>query len=171
LISEPISRLREFLNPHVHFAPNCSSCHSASGSFARICGARAANDLDAFIDRQVVDCVPVSLDQYGRTVASCSIGGVDLGDWLVRNGFALDWPQYSKGKYDAAQRVMPSLLAVGFGRAAMWHRGYIELASGQAGVPTRVPMMQTLIPERVHPVLSPATEPDRAVLLHEMIRR
>ena len=28
----------------------------------------------------------------------------DLGQWFVRNGLALDWPQYSKAKYDAAQR-------------------------------------------------------------------
>jgi len=31
-----------------------------------------------------------------RTVAACSVDGVDLGDWLVRGGLALDWPQYSK---------------------------------------------------------------------------
>jgi putative SOS response-associated peptidase YedK len=29
-------------------------------------------------------------------VATCSVAGADLGDWLVRNGLALDWPQYSK---------------------------------------------------------------------------
>jgi nuclease-like protein len=46
----------------------------------------------------------VSLDQYRRTVAVCSIDGVDLAEWLVRNGLALDWPKYSKGKYDGAQR-------------------------------------------------------------------
>jgi hypothetical protein len=40
-----------------------------------------------------IDCVPVSLDQHQRTVAVCGIDGVDLADWLVRNGFALDWPQ------------------------------------------------------------------------------
>jgi endonuclease YncB( thermonuclease family) len=51
-----------------------------------------------------VNCVPLNLDQYGRTVATCSVHGADLGEWLVRNGLALDWPQYSKGKYDAAQR-------------------------------------------------------------------
>jgi endonuclease YncB( thermonuclease family) len=33
-----------------------------------------------------------------------TVNGVDLADWLVRNGLALDWPQYSKGKYDGAQR-------------------------------------------------------------------
>jgi endonuclease YncB( thermonuclease family) len=48
--------------------------------------------------------MPVSQDQYGRSVAICSVGGADLGEWLVRNGLALDWPQYSKGKYNSAQR-------------------------------------------------------------------
>jgi endonuclease YncB( thermonuclease family) len=31
------------------------------------------------------------------------VGGADLGEWLVRNGLALDWPEYSKGKYGADQ--------------------------------------------------------------------
>jgi endonuclease YncB( thermonuclease family) len=33
------------------------------------CGAKAANDLDTFIWGRPVSCIPVSLDQYGRTVA------------------------------------------------------------------------------------------------------
>jgi endonuclease YncB( thermonuclease family) len=68
------------------------------------CGVRSANDLDGFIARRAVSCIPVSQDQYGRKVARCSVDRIDLGEWLVRNGLALDWPQYSKGKYDAAQR-------------------------------------------------------------------
>jgi endonuclease YncB( thermonuclease family) len=68
------------------------------------CGALAANDLDAFIARRPASCVPLNLDAYGRTVATCSVGGADLGGWLVRNGLALDWPQYSKGNYGEAQR-------------------------------------------------------------------
>jgi endonuclease YncB( thermonuclease family) len=84
------------------------------------CGARAANELDAFIARRPVDCSPVSLDQYRRTVAVCSIDGVDLGEWLVRNGLALDWPKYSKGKYDQAQRE-----ADHEGRG-MWKGSYVE---------------------------------------------
>jgi endonuclease YncB( thermonuclease family) len=45
-------------------------------------------------------------DQYGRTVAVCFLGepGPDIGKWLVANGFALDWPQYSKGQYAEEQR-------------------------------------------------------------------
>ena len=64
--------------------------------------------------------MPVSLDQYRRTVATCSVDGVDLADWLVRNGLALDWPQYSKGKYDKAQRD-----AEHAGRG-MWEGSYVE---------------------------------------------
>jgi len=37
-------------------------------------------------------------------VATCLVDAVDLGEWLVRNGLALDWPQYSRWRYDEAQR-------------------------------------------------------------------
>ena len=84
------------------------------------CGAKAAKDVDAFIARRPVDCSPVNLDQYGRTVAVCSIGGDDVADWLVRNGLALDWPTYSKGKYGEAQRE-----AEHAGRG-MWAGSYVE---------------------------------------------
>ena len=59
-------------------------------------------------------------DPYGRTVATCSVGGADVGEWLVRNGLALDWPQYSKGKYASAQRD-----AERSGRG-MWAGSYVE---------------------------------------------
>ena len=47
---------------------------------------------------------PRTLDQYGGTVATRSIGGVDLGEWFVRNGLALDWPTYSRGNTTRSQR-------------------------------------------------------------------
>ena len=84
------------------------------------CGAKAANEPDAFIARRPVNCLPISLDRYGRTVATCSVGGADLGDWLVRNGLALDWPQYSKRKYDAAQREAEQAAQ------GVWAGSYVE---------------------------------------------
>jgi hypothetical protein len=57
-----------------------------------LAGAQAANDLDAFIVRRPVNCVPISLDRYGRTVATRQVGNADIGEWLVRNGLALDRP-------------------------------------------------------------------------------
>lgn len=68
------------------------------------CGAKAANALDQFIASRPVNCTPLGTDRYGRTVASCSIADVDLGQWLVAHGYALDWPRFSNGKYERAQR-------------------------------------------------------------------
>jgi endonuclease YncB( thermonuclease family) len=101
-------------------APESTQFCRGENSMQYRCGAKAAKDLDAFIAGRAVSCLPISLDRYGRTVATCSVGTVDLGDWLVRNGLALDWPQYSKRKYDAAQHE-----AEHAGRG-MWAGSYIE---------------------------------------------
>jgi len=34
-----------------------------------------------------------------RVVAQCSIGGVDMGAWMVKHGYACDWVRYSGGAY------------------------------------------------------------------------
>jgi len=101
-------------------APESSHlCRDDDSSLYR-CGARAANDLDTFIARRPVNCVPMKMDQYGRTVATCSAGGADLGEWLVRNGLALDWPQFSKGKYEAAQHIAEHA------GSGIWKGSYVE---------------------------------------------
>ena len=101
-------------------APESSQLCRGEDSLQYRCGAQAANDLDAFIARRPVNCSPLSLDQYGRTVATCSVGGNDLGEWLVRKGLALDWPQYSKSRYGSAQRDAER---AGLG---IWKGSYVE---------------------------------------------
>ncbi|WP_334407204.1 thermonuclease family protein [Bradyrhizobium sp. AZCC 2289] len=91
-----------------------------------------------------MSCTPISLDQYGRTVATCSVASADLGEWLVRNGLALDWPQYSKGKHAAAQRDAEHA-GRGMGQAAMLSHGFIGPASGRTGVRRLARMMRTRI--------------------------
>jgi endonuclease YncB( thermonuclease family) len=101
-------------------APESNQLCRGDDSIQYRCGAKAANDLDSFLNKRPIDCGSVSLDQYRRTVAVCSIDGVDLAEWLVRNGLALDWPTYSKGKYDKAQRDADHA-----GRG-MWAGSYVE---------------------------------------------
>jgi endonuclease YncB( thermonuclease family) len=101
-------------------APESSQLCRGEDSSQYRCGAVAANDLDAFIARRPVSCLPLNLDPYGRTVATCSVGGANLGEWLVRNGLALDWPQYSKGKYGEAQRDAERL------GQGIWKGSYVE---------------------------------------------
>ena len=84
-------------------APESSQLCRGEDSIQYRCGARAANELAAMVDGHPVICQPVSLDRYGRTVASCSVDGTDLAEWLVRHGLALDWPRYSHGRYATAE--------------------------------------------------------------------
>ena len=101
-------------------APESSQLCRGEDSLQYRCGGQAANDLSAYIARRPVDCIPLSVDSYGRTVATCSVEGVDLGEWLVRNGLALDWRQYSRGRYTGAQRD-----AERAGRG-IWKGSYVE---------------------------------------------
>ena len=94
-------------------------CRDPHGGHYR-CGQVAANALGAFIGRQAVACVEVDRDQYRRSVAVCSAGKVDLADWLVRGGLAIDWPRYSKGDYAAAE-------AEAHGKqSGMWSGRFVE---------------------------------------------
>ena len=101
-------------------APESTQFCRGEDSLQYRCGAKAANDLDAFIASRPVVCTPITLDRYGRTVASCSVDGIDLAQWLVSNGLALDWDKYSKGKYRNAQRE-----AEHAGRG-LWAGSYVE---------------------------------------------
>lgn len=89
-------------------APESSQLCRNDDSNLYQCGRSAATAIAGLLwaIKRPVSCTPVDRDRYGRTVAMCSLGtpGPDLGQWLVANGHALDWPKYSKGKYEDAQR-------------------------------------------------------------------
>jgi len=84
-------------------APESTQLCRDSDSLQYRCGAAAANQLASFLERRAVTCTANRRDFYGRDVATCSLNGVDIGEWLVRGGHALDWPKYSKGRYANAQ--------------------------------------------------------------------
>jgi endonuclease YncB( thermonuclease family) len=54
-------------------APESSQLCRGEDSLQYRCGAKAANELDAFIARRPVDCSPISLDQYRRTVVNATL--------------------------------------------------------------------------------------------------
>lgn len=91
-------------------------CLDGSGKKYR-CGQRSSLALADFLDaRRPTSCIEVGRDQFGRMVAVCTAGGVDIAEWLVRRGYALDWPKYSDGYYARVQaeaRVAKSGLWIG----------------------------------------------------------
>nr|WP_084298894.1 thermonuclease family protein [Bradyrhizobium sp. WSM1743] len=101
-------------------APESGQLCRGADSLQYRCGAKTANALDAFIAGRPVTCAPTDHDRYGRTVATCGVGGTDLGDWLVRQGLALDWPRYSRGRYAAAQDEARR------GERGIWSGSFVE---------------------------------------------
>jgi endonuclease YncB( thermonuclease family) len=59
-------------------APESNQLCRGEDSLQNQCGARAANELNALLNRRLINCSPISLDQYGRTVGKCSVDGVDI---------------------------------------------------------------------------------------------
>jgi endonuclease YncB( thermonuclease family) len=77
-------------------------CRDARGR-GYACGVAARQALVDAIGRAGVSCTPVG-ESYERDVALCSANGRDLGEAMVRAGHALELPQYSRGRYTAAER-------------------------------------------------------------------
>lgn len=79
-------------------------CRTSSGEAYR-CGRVSADALDRFLAQsRPTFCIPKG-KSYDRIVAVCRrADGADLNAWMVRNGHAIDWPKYSKGRYADEQR-------------------------------------------------------------------
>lgn len=65
------------------------------------CGSDATEALVDIVKGRQVACDPISQDGYGRTIATCFVGDVDIGGSLVDKGLAWAFVKYS----DAYARV------------------------------------------------------------------
>jgi endonuclease YncB( thermonuclease family) len=74
------------------------SCGSGGSLWA--CGAAASNKLRALTEGRQVTCRKTDTDTYGRTVAICSNGTLDLGAEMVRSGLALAYREYGDDYVD-----------------------------------------------------------------------
>lgn len=76
------------------------------------CGLAARDALIRQIDSQLVSCHPVDRDRYGRVVAICEAGGVDLAQALVSQGLAVAYVKYSTRYVDAETHAKSQKLGV-----------------------------------------------------------
>ena len=74
------------------------------------CGARSAEALSEWLaESSPTTCKFVERDQYGRFVGNCTrADGGSVQRWLVRNGYAMDWPHYSNGAFAKEQSAARS---------------------------------------------------------------
>lgn len=59
------------------------------------CGVKAAQQLSALVSGKTVRCEQVGTDQYGRMLARCRAGAVDVNRTMVGLGFAMAYRRYS----------------------------------------------------------------------------
>jgi len=94
---------RQRIRFHGIDAPESGQTCFGEDSKPYLCGSKAAFALSDFLGDATVRCEALSRDQYRRVVARCFARGEDLALLLVRSGWALDWPRYSRSEYSPAQ--------------------------------------------------------------------
>jgi endonuclease YncB( thermonuclease family) len=101
------------------------------------CGQQAALALSDKIGRATIRCERRDIDRYKRIVAVCRLGDVDLNAWMVREGWAISYRQYSRDYIDdesAARTAKAGIWAGRFIEPSRWRRGD-RLAAEKAGDP------------------------------------
>ena len=86
------------------------TCERASGEWE--CGKEAAALLDGLVAGQKVNCEQRDTDRYGRSVAVCTVGGMDLSEAMTRTGFAVALEQFSADYVDVASQARAARLGV-----------------------------------------------------------
>jgi endonuclease YncB( thermonuclease family) len=66
------------------------------------CGRHAAGALDDLLRDKTVSCLVIGKDKYRRNLGECRAGSTDIGDWMVRQGWAIAYRKYSE-RYVAAE--------------------------------------------------------------------
>ena len=69
------------------------------------CGETATSALREKISGKAVRCEEKDVDRYGRTVAVCFKGDIDLNGWMVSAGYALAYRRYSESYIDEEERA------------------------------------------------------------------
>jgi len=70
-------------------------------------GRQATAAMAEMLAGQVVSCRDRGQRTHGRIVASCRVGDRDVGEAMVRSGWARDCPRYSGGQYAEAESASP----------------------------------------------------------------
>ena len=70
------------------------------------CGEVSKKKLEKKISNKIVKCIPEKeKDFYNRILAECFINGSEsLSIFMVKNGYAFDYPRYSKKKFATFQK-------------------------------------------------------------------
>ena len=100
------------------------NCESGRNKFR--CGRQAAEALSKKIGRKTIKCEQRDVDRYKRVVAICRLGHVDLNSWMVRQGWAIAYRQYSRDYLEEESNARSANVGIWAGRfiePSKWRRG------------------------------------------------
>jgi len=84
----------------------------AIGTRPVACGALATEALNSLIAGRPPQCRTVDTDRYGRSVAVCRIGNIDIARWMVQRGYALADRRYSSQYLDDEKAAANARLGI-----------------------------------------------------------
>src|SRR5262245_24695256 len=83
------------------------------------CGAEATRVMRTMVAGREIRCRAREQDRYGRTVAICHAGGLDLGAAMVKGGHAVAYGAYEADEREASD-ARRGIWASTFDRPAVW---------------------------------------------------
>jgi endonuclease YncB( thermonuclease family) len=104
------------------------------------CGIAARDELVRHAGDKPWTCHVTGTDRYGRSLASCEVGGENIEQWMVRSGWALSFVRYSHlydADEEAARGARSGIWAGAFIAPWDWRsRNTKTVVLGAASVPT-----------------------------------
>ena len=75
-----------------------------------LCGKLSKQKLIEKIGNQIIDCkIEKNKDQFNRLLGECFLDKESLSVYMVKNGYAFDYPKYSKGKFSEYEKYAKDL--------------------------------------------------------------
>jgi len=90
------------------------------------CGQQASLALADLIGRGHVTCTISGLDKYNRQIGTCSTGGTEINQWLVRAGWAVAYRKYSRA-------YVPDEAAAKRDRVGIWQGRFVPPSDWRRG--------------------------------------
>ena len=74
------------------------------------CGILSKDKLVEKIGNQSIDCkIEKNKDQFNSLLGECFLDNESLSIYMVKNGYAFDYPKYSKGKFSKYEKYAKDL--------------------------------------------------------------
>lgn len=114
------------------------TCNRAGAEWA--CGEDARARLAQLVEGKSISCESQGIDQYGRMVAICHTGSMDLAEAMVAAGLATAFTKYSDAYVKTENRAKQLKLG-------LWSSSFEEPAQWRKGHPQREPKTQGTVQE------------------------